>query len=84
MSKEDEDALKEHLKGTKFEAVLDRLTKRAENGDARIRNGLSKIDKRRMLVKLHSLKEELESLRLWSPADEVAQAIDLVRRKKSY
>lgn len=84
MSKEDEDALKEYVKGTKFEAVLDRLARRAESGDARMRNGLSRIDKQRMVEKLQSLKEELESLKLWSAADEVAEAIDLVRRRKSY
>jgi hypothetical protein len=37
----DEDELKEYLRGTKFEPVLDRLAKREENGDARMRNGLS-------------------------------------------
>ena len=80
----DEDELKEYLRGTKFEAVLDRLTNRAENGDARMRNGLSRVDKHRMLEKLQGLKEELESLRLWAAADEVGAAIDLVRGRKSY
>jgi len=80
----DEDELKEHLRGTTFEPVFDRLTKRAENGDARMRNGLSKADKHRMLEKLQGLKEELESLRLWAAADEVGAAINLVRRRKSY
>lgn len=80
----DEDELKEYLKGTKFEPVLNRLAKRAENGDARIRNGLSKADKQRVFEKLQSLKEELESLRLWAAADEVGTAVDLVRRRKSY
>lgn len=80
----DEDELKDYLRGTKFELVLDRLAKRAENGDARIRNGLLKADKQRILEKLQGLKEELESLRLWAAADEVGAAIDLVRRRKSY
>ena len=80
----DEDELKEHLRGTAFEQVFDRLTKRAENGDARMRNGLSKADKHRMLEKLQGLIEELESLRLWAAADEVRAAINLVRRRKSY
>jgi prephenate dehydrogenase len=80
----DEDELKEYLRGTKFEPVLDRLTKRAENGDARMRNGLSKADKRRILEKLQGLKEELESLRLWAAADELGTAIALVCRRKSY
>ena len=80
----DEDELKEHLRGTKFEPILDRLTKRAENGDARMRNWLSKLDKHRILEKLQGLKEELESLRLWAAADEVGAAINLVRRRKSY
>ena len=80
----DEDELKEYLRGTKFEPVLFRLTKRAENGDSRMRNGLSKADKHRMLEKLQGLKEELESLRLWAASDEVGAAIDLVRRRKSY
>jgi len=80
----DEDELKEYLRGTKFEPVLDRLSKRAENGDARMRKGLSKADKQRMLEKLQSLKVQLESLRLWAAADEVGAAMDLVRRRKSY
>ena len=80
----DEEELKEHLRGTKFEPVLERLTKRAENGDARMRNGLSKADKHRMLEKLQGLKGELESLKLWAAADEVGAAIDLVHRRKSY
>ena len=63
MSRVDEDELKKHLKGTKFESVLERLAKRAENGDARMRHGLAKADKLRMLEKLHHLKEELESLK---------------------
>ncbi|HEV2137029.1 MAG TPA: hypothetical protein VGR47_22615 [Terracidiphilus sp.] len=80
----DEDKLKEYLRGTKFEPIFDRLARRAENGDARIRNGLSKADKQRMLKNLHGLKEELESLRLWAAADEVGAAMNLVRRRKSY
>jgi hypothetical protein len=80
----DEDELKEHLRGTAFEPVLDRLTNRAEIGDARMRNGLSKADKHRMLEKLQGLKEELESLRLWAAADETGAAINLIRRRKSY
>ncbi|MGA8086389.1 MAG: hypothetical protein WCA10_03730 [Terracidiphilus sp.] len=80
----DEDELKEYLRGTKFEPVLDRLSKRAENGDARMRKGLSKAEKQRMLEKLQSLKVQLESLRLWAAADEVGTAMDLVRRRKSY
>ncbi len=80
----DEDELKEHLRGTRFEPILDRLIKRAENGDARMRNGLSKADKHRMLEKLNGLKEELESLKLWAAADEVGAALSLVCRRKSY
>jgi len=84
MSRSDEDALREYLKGTKFESVIDRLAKRAENGDARMRNGLAKADKQRMLEKLQSLKEELESLKLWAAADHVGEGIDVVRRRNSY
>jgi hypothetical protein len=80
----DEDELKVYLRGTTFEPVLDCLIKRAENGDARMRIGLSKADKHRMLEKLQGLKEELESLRLWAAADGVGAAITLVHRRKSY
>ena len=84
MSSQDEEELKVYLRGTKFEPTLDRLVKRAENSDARMRNGLSKDDKQRMLEKLQSLKEELEYLKLWAAADHVGVAIDLVHRRKSY
>lgn len=84
MSSQDEEELKVYLKGTKFEPTLDRLVKRAENSDARMRNGLSKDDKQRMIEKLQSLKEELENLKLWAAADYVGAAIDLVHRRKSY
>jgi len=84
MSSQDEEELKGYLRGTKFEAALDRLVKRAENSDARMRNGLSKDDKQRMLEKLQSLKEELEHLKLWAAADHVGAAVNLVHRRKSY
>jgi hypothetical protein len=84
MSSHDEKELKAHLTGAKFEAALDRLLKRAENGDARMRNGLSKDSKQRMLERLQSLKEELEYLKLWAAADHVGVALGLVHRRKSY
>lgn len=83
-NKSEEDELKEYLKDTKFERVLDRLAKRAENGDARMCNGLLKADKLRMIERLQGLKEELESLKLWAAADKVGEAIALVHRRKSY
>ena len=61
-----------------------RMTKRAENGDARMRNELSKADNHLMLERPQGLKDELESLGLWAAADEAGAAINLVRRRKSY